>query len=613
MGDADAHPYMDGLRDVDSRRLCGCVPLGCLPDRVRRWVLSDKMLTETVLGVVAGLVLGLGLASASIPQWLNDLIAFPGTVFLRLLKMLVLPLIAGSITGGVVNLRRMGSGDDVKRITRRALSLYATTYIFALVTGLVFVSLLQPGDGSLDAADGVKESTKWQCAEEAALSAAGNATKPAAHKPTLISRITGVAYSAVPPNVFEALSSSNILGVIFFCILLATALPVNSGQQPPTTVESALISFNQIIMRLINKVLVFTPIGVFSLIVSKITAACDIFSMFTTLGMFVATVVASLTVHGGVTLLSVFYLGKRLKGGQSSIAEKSVGEFLSCFSKALVTSVATSSSAAALPVSIRCAVDFGVPKDIANFVLVLGSTVNMDGTAMYEAITALFIAQRHGKHITLDYMVLIAITGSLAAMGAAAIPSAGLVTLLTVLQAADLEEYSADIALILVVDWLLDRLRTGVNVLGDNVAVCVVAHMHEADLRAQQAHAQSAAEMTENVDTSLTAAHLKHLSETGHFVYNIGHVVSFHTVDGQLVSGGVVVARATDAAQEPPVHTYTIRHPTRGLFPGWKAEWIEIDPSVVLLTDQRSAAPPAQTPPTNPEESRSVHVQVEAE
>ena len=560
-------PMIDSDAPAESPRtppkLFGVVPLSCLPAAVQNALSRDKMLFETVIGVVIGIVFGLALAPAHMAEWINQLLAFPGTCFLRLLKMFVLPLITGSIMSGVINLRRMGSGDAVKKVTQRALLIYVITYLFAIATGLAAVGIIKPGEGT--ASSSTSKSDIWQCKETAIT----NGTE-IGDKPTMVFRVTNVVYSALPTNVFEALANSNILGVITFCIFLASALPINTGSQPASGVEAVLSSFNNVVMKLINVVLGFTPIGVLSLILSKITAACDIYDMFTMLGKFVLTVLLALMVHGMITLPIVYRIGT---GGSG----KGFKEFFKAFSKAFVTAAATSSSAATLPITIQCAQDYGADKDIANFVLVLGSTVNMDGTAMYEAIAALFIAQRHAKDITLDYMIIIAITGSLAAMGAAAIPSAGLVTLLTVLQAADLSEYADDIALILVVDWFLDRVRTGVNVFGDCVAVCIVSELHQKGVRRNELETNT---VEGDVEMRPSAAPSRPLTEQGEFMWQPGDPVAFDTfADGTQISlsGGTVMDRALSDGR----CIYTIRH-SSGVFTGWKGEWMRVDPASIV-------------------------------
>eukprot|EP01063_Lacrimia_lanifica_P009389 TRINITY_DN16387_c0_g1_i1.p1 TRINITY_DN16387_c0_g1~~TRINITY_DN16387_c0_g1_i1.p1 ORF type:complete len:505 (+),score=138.86 TRINITY_DN16387_c0_g1_i1:33-1547(+) len=476
----EAAPRDDGgLRaaPAEPEWFCGCVRWRWLPDGcIKQAIQKDPLLAGTLIGVACGLVVGLALAPANIAKWVNELVSIPGECFLRLLKMLVLPLVFGSIMGGVMSLRRMGSGDAVRQTARRALGLYLLTYLFAMANALLMVTLIQPGHGAaapspgatnVSDANATSPPPRWQCETSTADEVNELAGRP---RPTLMTSLTNVIYGALPTNVVRAAAETNILGVITFAVLLAAYLPVGVGSAPPTQAEAAVQGMNEVIFKIATAVLGATPYAICSLIIGRVTAACDIGAQFASLGWFIATVLTSILLHGFVTLPLIY----------AAFTRRSPVMFYKTFAKAFLTALAISSSAASLPVTLACADDFGVPPELSKFMLVLGATANMDGTAMYEAIAALYIMQRHSAGAGVADLILVAVTASLSAMGAAAIPSAGLVTLITVLQAVGMEEHVSDIAYIMVVDWFLDRVRTSVNVMGDAFALCIV---HKASKR----------------------------------------------------------------------------------------------------------------------------------
>eukprot|EP01064_Diplonema_japonicum_P014988 TRINITY_DN22758_c0_g1_i1.p1 TRINITY_DN22758_c0_g1~~TRINITY_DN22758_c0_g1_i1.p1 ORF type:complete len:569 (+),score=87.55 TRINITY_DN22758_c0_g1_i1:57-1763(+) len=526
-----------------------------LPGRVKTACQKDMLLWWTVAAVVGGVSIGMALIPAHMPRWTNEILAIPGNLFLRMLKLLVLPLVTGSIMGGIMSLRRMGSGEEVKSLAKRTLLLYLLTYCIAIATGLVLVSIIRPGGSvSLQAEDN-SDSDRWQCVMVNSSKSEIESTSEKEKDKTIVDSFTKVLYSAVPTNLFKAAAENNILGLITFAIALAAALPVNTGTQPLSGAEKAVTGFNTAITKIVNQVLKVSPICIFSLIAAKITAACNVVDMFSALGKFIGTVLLGLLLHGFVWLPLVYKL----------LAKESPLEFFRKFSRSLLTALAISSSAATLPVTVTCAVEKGIRPDLANFVLVLGATVNMDGTAMYEAVCAIFIAQLHGVEMSVAKMVIVAVTGSLAAMGAAAIPSAGLVTLVMVLQAVDLEEYAEDIAFILVVDWFLDRVRTAVNVLGDGMAVCIMQRLMKQ-------------EEIEDPVPPLPHSHpiLSSRIVDGTFLYEQGDIVSAQTSTG-VVSGALIHSRRfTDSTPY-----YTIHSPSGPCLTDWHSDWILPDPSLV--------------------------------
>eukprot|EP01026_Neomeris_dumetosa_P003230 TRINITY_DN10874_c0_g1_i8.p2 TRINITY_DN10874_c0_g1~~TRINITY_DN10874_c0_g1_i8.p2 ORF type:complete len:257 (+),score=31.07 TRINITY_DN10874_c0_g1_i8:584-1354(+) len=225
-----------------------------------------------------------------------------------------------------------------------------------------------------------------------------------------------------------------------------------------------LTIFSKAITKMLEWVIWVSPIGIFSLILKNILEACSVSGTLEALGLFIVTVLLGLSLFA-FGALPLFYF---------FITQKNPLKLAAAFSQAMVTGFGTDSSAATLPVIMECAEKFGIDKNIIDFVLPLGTTINMSGTALYEAVAVLFIAQANGEDLSFANIIVVALTATLAAMGAAAIPSAGLVTMIMVLTAVGLEQYASNIAVILAVDWFLDRCRTTVNLLGDGTCCAII-------------------------------------------------------------------------------------------------------------------------------------------
>lgn len=260
----------------------------------------------------------------------------------------------------------------------------------------------------------------------------------------------------------------NILGIITFALFFGSVL---SGLGPEASTMLGLVEvFNEIIMRMVNAVLWISPVGIGSLIAAKIGGSCDPSAMVASLSLFIFNIMFGLAVHAFVVLPLVYFATTR------SNPFKYIYNML----EALITAFGTDSSTATLPVTMRCAIEKNnINEDIVKFVAPLGATVNMNGTALYEASTVIFLAQVNNHPLSAADTFVIAFTATLAAVGAAAIPSAGLVTMVMVLEAVGMSEYIKDIAFVLAIDWFLDRFRTVVNVMGDSYGCGVVSHYAE--------------------------------------------------------------------------------------------------------------------------------------
>ena len=460
---------------------------GARRGRVLAAVLAkEPLLAWTVVGVALGVAAGLVARAADPTPRAIELIGFPGELFMRALRALVIPLVSVSMVAGVTSLARR-SQHGAKRVAARLLGAYAVTTLVAAAIGLAVVHIIRPGVGvSLDA-----------CQTPAA-SAPASASEPApASSRDALDSILNVARSSVPANIPAAAADGNVLGIISASLAFGAALAaVASDPSTRDAVEPAaklVDACNAIVERATAWAVAATPLGVFSLVAARVASSCDPAGTLAALGKYVVAVLTGLAVHGGIALPAMHASavsrararragnvdvdgdvdGAGAGAGKSPIA--TAWDVLRAGAPAMIAAFATDSSSAALPTTRRCARDAGTSASVADFALPLGATVNMNGTALYESLTVLFIAQLHGVRLSFGATVVVALTSAVAAVGAAAIPSAGLVTMLAVLDAAGLGEHAADVGTLLALDWFLDRCRTAVNVEGDLIVAAAVA------------------------------------------------------------------------------------------------------------------------------------------
>jgi len=384
------------------------------------------MLVAIVAGGLAGFIWGETMLSVA---WL-------GTLFLTMLKMLIVPLVAASIITGVVGL------GDVRKLGRMgglSVGYYACTTLIAVSIGLLMANLWQPGVG-VD------------------LNSGSVAPKPGAGDVS----ITDLILSLVHPNIIDAAAHMKLLPIIVFCILLAAALSTLGDKGKP--VIAFFEGLNAAMMQIVEWVMVFAPIGVFALIASKLGSAGGgeaFVAQLAGLAKYALAVISGLLTHAAVLCLLL-----------AMVARRSISGYLKHLATPLMTAFSTASSSATLPLTLEGVKAAGVDARARRFVLPLGATINMDGTALYEAVAVLFIAQAYGIDLGFGQQMLVLLTATMAAIGAAGIPEAGLVTMVIVLEAVGLP--LDGIGLLLAIDWFLDRCRTTGNVFGDTVGAAVV-------------------------------------------------------------------------------------------------------------------------------------------
>jgi Na+/H+-dicarboxylate symporter len=392
------------------------------------------------IGIVLGLVIG------SLPATDIENLRFVGRIFIALLKMLIAPMILFSITVGVA---RLGNARSVGRLGMRTLTLYVTTMVLAVGTGLVFVNVFEPGAGG-----------ELAGSEFFTSALAGNE----APKVDLdFGRFLVDTTLQVLTNPFSSLAEGRILPIVGFALLLGLAmLRLGDGARPLIDV---FVAGERLVMLAIGWFLRLAPLGVFALL-AHLVASIGLRELLENLGAFALVVIGATLVHALVTLPLVARL----------LAGVSLPALFRGLREPLMVAFSTSSSAATLPVTTRAVQDeFEVSPSVSSFVLPLGATVNMDGTALYEAIAALFIANVYGVDLALSGQLVVFVVAMLMAMGAPGIPSAGMVTMIVVLEAVGLPAEA--VGVLLTIDRFLDTFRTMANVEGDAVVAISVDRM----------------------------------------------------------------------------------------------------------------------------------------
>ncbi|HTO07747.1 MAG TPA: dicarboxylate/amino acid:cation symporter [Myxococcota bacterium] len=399
--------------------------------------------------ILAGTLLGIGFGHAVADGWLApetaDAMKNVGKLFIGLLKMLIAPMILLSISHGVAS---MEGARELGRLGSRTVLLYLATMVLAAVTGLVLVNAVQPGVGS-----DLANTAFFQ-------QAVGSHSAPPQGPPSLgdffFTTLTEVLQTPV-----AALAEGRILPVVVFAILFGVALlQVGPSARP---VVDWLGGATAAVMKIIGWFVRLAPVGILALI-GHLVATVGFRVIVDNLAAFSAVVIGATVFHSFVTLPAMCWF----LGGMGPI------ELVRGLREALVVAFTTSSSAATLPVSQRCVEEnLGVPRQIASFVLPLGATVNSDGTALYEAVAAVFVASLYGIHLGLGGQIVVFIIAIATAIGAPGIPSAGMVTMIVVLEAVGLPAES--VGLLLTIDRFLDTFRTVANVEGDAIVAVIVA------------------------------------------------------------------------------------------------------------------------------------------
>lgn len=411
--------------------------------------LHTQIFLALVLAVVAGLLtnpetrfLGVGVFAAY---------DFVGSMFLNALRMLIVPIITSSIITGIAGI---GSSEALGRLGGKTFAYYMMTSFLAIVVGILAVNLVQPG-----IVDGEPAREILGLSAE---HAADVADKVGNHD---ASSLTNVFLSMIPPNIIAAAANGQLLGLIFFSLLYGFYM-TRIGDELAQVQYNFWCGVYEIVMRLTELVMKFAPIGVFALVAKVVTGIGeeDLGSLVQSLGLFFITVVLSLSFHAFVTLPLLL----------ATLARVNPLRHYKAMVTALLTAFSTASSSATLPLTIECVRDnAGVSNRVTSFVLPLGATINMDGTALYECVAAIFIAQAFGLELTFVTQFTILLIALLTSIGVAGIPAASLVAITIILSAIGLPLEA--VGVILAVDRLLDMFRTSVNVFSDSCGAVIIA------------------------------------------------------------------------------------------------------------------------------------------
>uniref|UniRef100_A0AAX7SMU5 Amino acid transporter n=1 Tax=Astatotilapia calliptera TaxID=8154 RepID=A0AAX7SMU5_ASTCA len=451
-------------------------------DDVKGFFTRNAFVILTVAAVIIGIILGFALRPYNMSYREIKFFSFPGELLMRMLQMLVLPLLVSSLITGIAALDSRASG----KMGIRAVVYYTTTTIIAVFIGIVMVLIIHPGKGSKDefskqqqieqvsAADAFLDLIRYTFMHSDQTSFKTQYAKRVVHvtmtiNDTLVAPNSSQQIEEMIP-VPGSVNGINALGLVVFSICFG--LIIGNMREQGQPLRDFFDCLNEAIMRLVAIIMWYAPIGILFLIAGKIVEMDDISAMGGQLGMYTVTVICGLLIHAIFVLPTLYFV----------ITRKNPFVFISGLLQALITALGTSSSSATLPITFKCLEENNkVDKRVTRFVLPVGATINMDGTALYEALAAIFIAQVNDYQLNFGQILTISITATAASIGAAGIPQAGLVTMVIVLTSVGLP--TDDITLIIAVDWFLDRLRTTTNVLGDSIGAGIVEHLSRHELQ----------------------------------------------------------------------------------------------------------------------------------
>ncbi len=422
---------------------------------MKKWY--TKLHWQIIIGLVLGLIWGLIASLAGFSEFTTDYIQPVGTIFINLLKLIAVPLVLASLIVGVTSL------NDVAKLSRmggKTIGIYLVTTICAITIGLTVVNVIQPGDF-------LPTETQQELMSGYQENVEGSAETA---QDVMDRSFMTFFVDIVPENFFASASDNgNMLQVVFVAILIGIGLIRISKEKSEPLVEF-FDSLNDVIIKIVDFVMMIAPYGVFALMAGVIVelAGDDLtqaLNLLGALGWYCLAVLIGLILHVTIVYSSLFKIFSKMK----------LSDFFKAIQPAVLLGFSTSSSSATLPVTMeRVEKNLGVDEEVSSFVLPVGATINMDGTSLYQAVAAVFIAQALGMDLAITQQLAIVLTATLASIGAAGVPGAGIIMLVIVLQA--IQVPVEGIALILGVDRILDMCRTAVNITGDAAVSVAVAH-----------------------------------------------------------------------------------------------------------------------------------------
>ncbi|KAL5020528.1 hypothetical protein ScPMuIL_003420 [Solemya velum] len=438
--------------------------------RCSQFIIDNLLIIMMIVAVAIGVGMGMGLREhwAYYEKRKMHFLRFPGDLLMNMLKMMILPLVFSSIISALASL-------DIKKSGKMgivAIIYYMSTTLIAVIIGIILVLSIRPGElGNSDLDRKGKEKTANPY--DALMDLIRNCFPPnliaacfekqvTSATPTnfTISNATDDYVTRDVPKVGTG-SGTNILGIIVFSIFLGIII-AKMGEKGKPLVDF-FESFSLAIIKLVTLIIWYAPFGIMFLIAAKVIEMEDPAKTFTQLAYYMLTVLAGLAVHGFIVLPLIYFI----------VVRRNPYKFMYNMVKALTTALATASSSATLPITMNCLQENNhIDERVTKMMAPIGATINMDGTALYEAVASIFIAQYNNITLDVGQVIIISLTSTAAAIGAAGIPEAGLVTMTIVLTAVGLPV--EDVTLILAIDWFLDRCRTSINVLGDSFGAGIV-------------------------------------------------------------------------------------------------------------------------------------------
>uniref|UniRef100_A0A3P9PAA6 Amino acid transporter n=1 Tax=Poecilia reticulata TaxID=8081 RepID=A0A3P9PAA6_POERE len=484
--------FMKQLYEVESIR-----------DGFNIWIFLKRnaFLILTMAAVALGIGLGFALRYINMSEREITYLTFPGELLLRMLKMMVLPLVVSSIIAGISNVDRK----DFGKIGLRIIIYYLVTTVVATFTGIFLAVFIKPGKSSRHASESSPAKTEDVHSLDAFLDLIRNMfpsnlveacfRKSCCYESVIVMILSChillilllpllLLYVLLLFDCVDYLDcficclapiagtsdGINVVGLLVFSIAFGLILSSMGSEGKP--LRDLFNCMNKAIMRLVSIVIWYSPVGIIFLLAGQVVKMTDAAEIGRDVGMYTLTVVTGLIIHGCVTLPLIYVI----------VTRKNPLRFYGGILQALSTAFGTSSSSATLPVTLRCMEEnLKMDKQVTRFMLPVGATMNMDGSALYEAVAALFIAQVNDMDFNFGQIIVLSLVVTAASTGAPGIPQAGMVTMLIVLSSTGLP--TEDISLLLMVDWILDRLRTATNVLGDCIGVGVVQHLSRHELQ----------------------------------------------------------------------------------------------------------------------------------
>ncbi len=410
---------------------------------------------KILIGMILGLIFGFGMTYFDwgrdfVKDWINPF----GTIFVKLLKLIAIPLILASLIKGISDLKDISK---FRRIGVRTILIYICTTVVAITIGLLLVNVMQPGDGISD--ETITKLTETYATDTGVVSKIEEATKQR-------ERPLGFLEDMVPDNAFGAMSDNSLmLQVIFFTIFLGISMLL-IGEQRARPLKNFFDAMNDVVLKMVDLIMLTAPYAVFALLANVVVSSGD------------PDLLLALLKYAGVVVLGLFLMIVFYSTIVGTFTKKNPFWFLKEISPAQLLAFSTSSSAATLPVTMeRVEEHIGVDKEVSSFVLPVGATINMDGTSLYQGVAAVFIAQALAFDLSFSGQLTIVLTALLASIGSAAVPGAGMVMLVIVLESIGFpaDKLAIGLALIFAVDRPLDMCRTIINVTGDATVSMVVA------------------------------------------------------------------------------------------------------------------------------------------